>query len=92
MPALNLLADENVDHQIVDVLRREGQPGSDEAPKIRTEQLEFDAADALLAQDRAFAEAVRTRSAPAVSGEDGFRALDLALRIQESFPDFEELA
>jgi predicted dehydrogenase len=48
------------------------------------EKLELDAADALLAQDRAFVESVRTRAEPEVSGEDGYRALDLALRIQEA--------
>ena len=60
-------------------------------PKIHAESLEFDAADALLAQDRAFVEAVRDRTQPVVSGEDGYRALDLALRILESIPPIEEL-
>ena len=73
------------------VMRREGELGPDGVPPIRTEQLEFDEADALLAQDRSFAEAVRTRRAPEVTGEDGYRALDLALRIQDSIPPLEEL-
>jgi hypothetical protein len=34
---------------------------------------------------------VRTRAEPEVSGEDGYRALDLALRIQESIEPIEEL-
>jgi predicted dehydrogenase len=72
------------------VVRRESLPG--EAPKIRAENLEFDASDALLAQDRAFVRAVRERGVPAVTGEDAYRALDLALRIQESIPPLEELA
>jgi len=76
----------------IQVIRREGIPGGPELPKIQAEQLTFDASDALLAQDRAFVHAVRTRSAPAVDGEDGYRALDLALRIQESLPPVEILA
>ena len=59
-------------------------------PKIWAENLEFDQSDALLAQDRAFACSVRDRSEPEVSGEDGYRALDLALRILESMPNFED--
>ena len=73
------------------VVRREGQPGDDEPPKIHAEQIEFDEADALLAQDRAFAQAVRARAEPEVTGEDGYRALDLALRIQDSVPPLEEI-
>ena len=72
--------------------RREGVPDAGAPPKIEVENLEFDAGDALLAQDRAFLEAVRDRTPPLVSGEDGYRALDLALRIQESIPPVEELA
>jgi predicted dehydrogenase len=70
----------------IQVLRREGEPGDGEPPKISGEQLEFDEADALLAQDRAFVEALRSRETPVVTGEDGYRALDLALRIQDSIP------
>ena len=73
----------------ITLVRREGAPGGAEAPRITVERLEFDAADALLAQDRAFAECVRTRAEPEVSGADGVRALDLALRIQESIEPIE---
>jgi predicted dehydrogenase len=73
------------------VIRRGGSPGEGGSPEILAENLEFDAADALLAQDRAFVEAVRSRGVPRVTGEDGYRALDLALRIQESIPPPEEL-
>jgi predicted dehydrogenase len=78
--------------QKITVARREGAPGGPVPPKISVETLVLDAGDALLAQDRAFAAAVATRGEPAVSGEDGYRALDLALRIQESMPPLEELA
>jgi predicted dehydrogenase len=78
--------------QKITVARRDGAPGGPVPPKISVETLELDAGDALLAQDRAFAEAVATRGEPPVSGEDGSRALDLALRIQESIPPLEDLA
>jgi len=74
----------------ITVVRREGRPGANETPKIHVEKLDLDPADALLAQDRAFAASVRDRKAPDVSGEDGYRALDLALRIEESIERPEE--
>jgi len=73
----------------ITLVRREGVPGEGEAPRIVVEKLEFDAADALLLQDRAFAECVRTRAEPEVSGADGVRALELALRIQEAIEPIE---
>jgi predicted dehydrogenase len=69
----------------ITLVRRDGA----DPPRITAEKLEFDAADALLAQDRAFAECVRTRAEPEVTGEDGERALDLALRIQEAIEPIE---
>ncbi len=72
------------------IVRREGRPGAGETPRIHAEKLELDPGDALLAQDRAFAASVRERTKPEVSGEDGYRALDLALRIEESIERLEE--
>jgi predicted dehydrogenase len=77
--------------QSVTVARRIGEPGGETAPEIRGDRIELDAADALLAQDTAFVHSVATRRPPEVSGEDGYRALDLALRIHESLPSLEEL-
>ena len=75
----------------ITVVRREGDAGGESQPRIRAEKLDFDAGDALLAQDRAFARAVAERAEPEVGGEDGYRALDLALRVQESMEPFEDL-
>jgi predicted dehydrogenase len=75
----------------IQVIRREGRPGGDEPPKIYGEELTFDSADALLAQDRAFVAAVRERTQPVVTGQDGYRALDIALRVIESLPAEDEL-
>jgi len=73
----------------ITVVRREGVPGGPTPLRITSDKLEFDAGDALLAQDRAFAECLRTRAEPEVAGEDGYRALDLALRIQEAIEPIE---
>lgn len=75
----------------ITVVRREGDPRTGESAKIHAENLELDVSDALLEQTRAFVRAVRGREVPQVTGEDGYRALDLALRIQESLPPVEEL-
>ena len=77
--------------QEITVMRRNSPLGS-ETPKIDVNRLRFDPADALLAQDRAFLEAVRDGRPVAVTGEEAYRALDLALRIQESIPPLEVLS
>ncbi len=75
----------------ITVMRREGEPGEGELPKIHAESIELDESDALLEQDRVFARCVRERGRPEVDGEEAYRALDLALRIQASLPSLEEL-
>jgi predicted dehydrogenase len=57
-------------------------------PRFATERLGFDPEDSLLAQLEAFASAVRTRKAPAVSAREGLRALRTALRVVEAMPRF----
>ncbi len=75
----------------ITVVTREGEPGGESPVEIKAETLEFDAADALLAQDRDFVRAVAERGEPLVTGEDGLRALDLALRVMDSMPPLHEL-
>ena len=60
-------------------------------PRIEMERLEIDREDALLAQLRAFVAAVRTRSAPAVTGEDALCTLRTALRVVAAMPPIDEL-
>jgi predicted dehydrogenase len=45
------------------------------------EEKSFEQSDALLAEIRAFVDAVREGTVPVVTGEDGKRALELALQI-----------
>jgi predicted dehydrogenase len=50
-------------------------------PNVTMEEKSFEQGDALLAEIRAFIDAVGTGTAPPVTGEDGKRALELALQI-----------
>ncbi|HEX6828629.1 MAG TPA: Gfo/Idh/MocA family oxidoreductase [Burkholderiales bacterium] len=65
----------------VAVVRRLGMDGGQ--PRLAMEEREFPQADALLEEVRAFLDAVRRRAAPPVTGEDGRRALEVALRINQ---------
>jgi predicted dehydrogenase len=50
-------------------------------PNVSMEEKSFEQSDALLAEIRAFVDAVREGTVPVVTGEDGKRALELALQI-----------
>jgi predicted dehydrogenase len=52
-------------------------------PNVTMEEKSFEQGDALLAEIRAFVDAVGTGTAPPVTGEDGKRALELALQINK---------
>lgn len=69
--------------------RREDEAGG--SPRIEMERLEIVQEDALLAQLRSFVDTVRTRSAPAVSGDDALRTLRTALRVVDAMPPLERL-
>jgi hypothetical protein len=58
-----------------------GSVHSAQGPAFVSENGTMDSGDALEMELRAFVEAVRTRSAPMVCGEDGKKALAMALRI-----------
>ncbi|HEX9180839.1 MAG TPA: Gfo/Idh/MocA family oxidoreductase [Burkholderiales bacterium] len=65
----------------VAVVRRVGMDAGQ--PRLEMEEREFPQADALLEEVRAFLDAVRRGAAPPVTGEDGRRALEVALRINQ---------
>ena len=50
-------------------------------PNVSMEEKSFEQSDALLAEITAFIDSVRSGTAPVVTGEDGKRALELALQI-----------
>src|SRR5690606_12428953 len=55
--------------------------GPDGMPRILPGEQQFQKADPLLAEIAAFVKTVREGGEPAVSGEDGRRALEVALKI-----------
>ena len=74
----------SIDYQArkISIFRKDGGgapvPG---LPNVSMEEKSFEQSDALLAEIRAFVDAVRDGTAPVVTGEDGKRALELALQI-----------
>jgi len=58
-------------------------PGEEKDPmsRIKIRQIAIDDEDALRSELRAFAESVRTRTLPPVTGEDGRRALEAAMMV-----------
>jgi len=56
-------------------------------PGVRTQVLEVNNVEPLRAEIESFVDAVSTKSAPLVSGQDGRRALALALRTLEQIHD-----
>ena len=68
----------------VRTVRRAGSgPGANGMPQIVSEEQQFERADPLADEIRSFVDAVRTGGAPQVSGEDGRRALEVALKVCE---------
>ena len=66
----------------VRTVRKEGSGlGPDGMPRILPSERQFEKADPLLAEIRSFLDAVRSGKEPPVSGEDGRRALEVALKI-----------
>ena len=60
--------------------KRDVPPATGELP-VTINESNFEQGDALRAEIRAFLECIRDEKAPLVSGEDGLRALDIAIRI-----------
>jgi predicted dehydrogenase len=82
--SLDLLA-----HSVV-VFRRILRDG-DPSPHIEMEKLDFDPEDALLAQLRAFVQAVRGRVEPVVPAHEALSALRTALRVVAAMPSLDGL-
>ncbi|HZR01829.1 MAG TPA: Gfo/Idh/MocA family oxidoreductase [Burkholderiales bacterium] len=57
------------------------RPAPDGVPRIVSEESQFERADPLLAEIRSFIDTVRNAGTPQVSGEDGRRALEVALKV-----------
>ena len=71
----------DLQQKILTIVRKK-EPGPLESPaQVAIEERSFDQGDALLAEIDSFLDAIRTGSAPVVSGADGLRALETATRI-----------
>jgi predicted dehydrogenase len=77
--SLDLMSAEVVVHR-----KQGGALNADGMPLIATEHLRLDRGDALLKEVESFVRAVRQGGPVAVSGEDGARALDVALQINRA--------
>jgi predicted dehydrogenase len=73
----------DMQQKILTVIRKKDAAPVESPAQVSIEEESFDQGDALLAEIQAFLHAVRTNSTPMVTGEDGLRALDTALRITE---------
>ncbi len=72
----------DMQQKILTVIRKkEGEAPVESPAQVSIEEESFDQGDALLAEIQAFLKAVRERSTPVVSGEDGLRALETAMKI-----------
>lgn len=71
----------DLQQKILTVIRKK-EAGPVESPaQVAIEEQSFDQGDALLSEIDAFLNSVRQGTPPVVSGEDGLRALDTAIRI-----------
>jgi predicted dehydrogenase len=74
----------SIDYQArkIAIFRKDGAgipiPG---LPNVTMEEMAFEQSDALMSEINSFVETVKNGSAPVVSGEDGKRALELAIQI-----------
>jgi predicted dehydrogenase len=73
----------DLQQKILTVIRKKDAAPVESPAQVAIEEESFEQGDALLAQIEAFLRSVRERSAPVVSGEDGLRALETAIRITE---------
>ncbi len=73
----------DLQQKILTLVRKGAAAPADGAPKVDIEERNFDQGDALRAEIEAFLGCIESGDRPAVSGEDGLRALETAIRIGE---------
>ncbi len=73
----------DLQQKILTVVRKEEEQPDGELPQVRIDERNFEQGDALKAEIESFLECVRSGTPPVVSGEDGLRALETAIRITE---------
>lgn len=71
----------DMQQKVLTVIRKKDAAPVESPAQVSIEEESFDQGDALLAEIEAFLKAVRERSTPLVTGEDGLRALATAMKI-----------
>lgn len=71
----------DMQQKILTVIRKKDQAPVESPAQVSIEEESFDQGDALLAEIESFLKAVRERGTPVVTGEDGLRALETAMKI-----------
>ncbi len=78
-------------NQTMAVFKKQESGKNEELPRIAEQDINIEKNDTLLEEIKTFVNSVITRKPPAVSGEDGRRALDIAQRIQKGIVRSSEL-
>jgi len=73
----------DMQQKLLTVIRKKHAAPVQSVAEVSIEEEAVEPGDALLAEVESFLDAVRQRSRPVVSGEDGLRALETALKITE---------
>ena len=73
----------DLQQKILTVVRKTDRPMQGDLPPVQIEERTFEQGDALKAEIESFLDCITRRTAPIVSGEDGARALETAIRITE---------
>jgi predicted dehydrogenase len=69
--------------KVMTVIRKKADAPVESPAQVAIEEQSFEQGDALLAEVQAFLSAVRNQTPPVVSGDDGLRALETAIKITE---------
>lgn len=73
----------DLQQKVLTLVRKGQAAAADGTPRVEIEERNFDPGDALKAEIEAFLDCIETGRRPVVSGEDGLRALETAIRIGE---------
>lgn len=73
----------DLQQKILTIVRKTGGEVRPDALPVQIEERSFEQGDALKAEIESFLDCITTGKAPIVSGEDGLRALETAIRITE---------
>jgi predicted dehydrogenase len=73
----------DLQQKVLTVIRKTGSVTADAMPQVDIQETTYEQGDALKAEIDAFLDAAATGAAPAVSGEDGLKALHIAVTIAE---------